>query len=612
MSCTLLSPPRCLPALGLATLASLVTAAPTALAAPAASAVPAPVAPAPAAAPLVDGGTVRLNTFNGWTAFEVITEGDDVAGDGSPHVMPAIFDGAGAWMAAPHTLRLLVNHETGDASISEVDVDLAALRTAVANVLDTGSPGGVSFVRRARQAYDRWTGDGSASWTVTTNTSNTTFQRFCSGQSYTPDTFGPDRGFVDHIYLTGEEVSNGRLFALFCEQRDLYRLSGFTGSAPGGIGGMPADSWENAALLDTGETDHVVLLLSPDGGSQAMKLYVGEKGRDVNGDPAGTFLARNGLAYGSWYYLDGTLPALGATNAGSFDTTAAGALTAAKFEDVDTSPGAPTRAVLADQNAGVFTLDFDLVFSGGFDAGASSFTITRIADSVGGANSLNRPDNIDWTAPTTLGGSAYPDGLVFVNEDTGDGEVWQLEPDGSNPVLVAETTLNAESTGVFDLSGFLGYRPGSVLICNNQGVPSSMAVLVNPDATLDTAAWTDLGHALAGTNGPPLLEGTGTLVGGDPAELVLTDLRPNSFLYGCYGFAVLDAPFLGGTMVPDILAPSGNILTLFVGPGGALGLPFVWPTGVPSGVAFYVQFWVEDPGGPAGFSATNALRATAP
>ena len=111
------------------------------------------------------------------------------------------------------------------------------------------------------------------------------------------------------------------------DNRDFYQLSDVVGSAPGGIGGMPRDSWENAALIDTGETDHVALLLSPDGGTEDMKIFIGEKGKDVDGNASNSFLARNGLAYGSYYFLNDSLPALGtpSTN-GFFDTTAANAL----------------------------------------------------------------------------------------------------------------------------------------------------------------------------------------------------------------------------------------------------------------------------------------------
>jgi len=454
----------------------------------------------------LDGGTLRVNTFNGWKAFEVITEGEDPSGDGFTYAMPRAFDGAGAWLVAPTILRLQVNHERSDASISEVDLDLANLQAAIANVIGTGTTGGVKFVLSARQAYGRWSSDGGSSFTATTDASSTSFKGFCASQAYAPDTFGPNRGFADETYVTGEEVTGGRLFALDSVRRDFYQLSGTIGSAPGGIGGMSFDSWENAALLDTGETGHVALLLSPDGGSSQLKLYIGVKGRDANGNTSSSFLARNGLAYGSWYYLNGSLPtALGNTNGGTFDTTAAGALTSTKLEDVDTSPSDPTRVVLGDEDSGVFTFDFTLVFAGGFDAAASGFTVTKIANTSSGSGSLDSPDNVDWTDATTLGANSFPQGLIFVNEDNVTGEIWRMNVDGSQQILIGSTTVGAETTGIFDISAWVGYVPGSILITSNQGFPSSMTVLINPDARL-----------------------TGSPGGGRIAQLVVRKLLPAS------------------------------------------------------------------------------------
>ncbi len=432
----------------------------------------------------LDGGTVRLTTYNGWKAFEVISAGDDPAGDGYSHSMLSFFDGAGAWLVDPTTLRVQVSHEAFDTSIGEVDIDLADLQAAIGNMVSGGTTGGVSFVVSARQAYDRWSDDGGSTFTPTSDVSTTSFNRFCSGQSYAPDTFGTDRGFVDEIYITGEEFTvTNRLFAIDSVNRDLYQLSGTAGSAPGGVGGIPFDSYENVALMDTGETDHVALLLSPDGGTQTMRLYIGEKGKDSSGLASTDFLARNGLAYGSWYYLIASYPSIGNTNNGSFSTVSTGSLTSDKIEDVDTSPSDPTLAVMGDQTSGVFTFDFNFVFGAGFDSSSSSFTIKMVSTTVSGIGFLGQPDNVDWTDSTTLGATAYPDGLIFVNEDNTTGEIWHMLPDGSSKVRIASTTTSGESTGILDISALLGYMPGSILITNNQGTPASMSVLINPDAS---------------------------------------------------------------------------------------------------------------------------------
>ena len=296
---------------------------------------------------------------------------------------------------------------------------------------------------------------------------------------------------MDNIYITGEEGGSGRLFALDAANRDFYQLSGVVGSASGGIGGMPFDPWENAALLDTGDTTHVAMLLSPDGGSQILQLYIGDKGKDAAGNASSSFLARNGLAYGRYYYLNDTLPASGTSTDGFIDTTTAGALLSAKLEDVDTNPNDPTQAVIGIQETGLFTLDFNLNFSGGsFNAAGSSFSVTKIQNHVNDTDgSFGDADNVDWTAATTLNGISYPNGLIFVNEDsgTGNGETWMMTPTGSGLTLIADTIAIAatETSGILDISSFVGYKPGSILLTTNQGSGvGSLTVLINPNAAL--------------------------------------------------------------------------------------------------------------------------------
>ncbi len=490
----------------------------------------------------LDGGTLRVTPYNGWKAFEVISSGENPSGDGFNYSMPGTFDGAGAWMVDATTLRVLVNHEQTVASISEVNLDLAALESAIDNMITVGNTGGVTFVNSARQAYGRWSSNGGATFTTTTSTANTDFGALCSGQAYAPNTFGTDRGFVDEIYITGEEWAGSyRLFALDNVNRDLYQLSGYTGSAPGGNGGMPFDAFENAALIDTGETNYVALMLSPDGGSQTMMMYIGEKGKGTNGAASSTFLARNGLAYGSWYYLTGSYPGLGGTTGGGFSTSSAGSLSSDKLEDVDTSPSNPTLVVLGDQTSGVFTFDLSLDFSSGsFNSATSSFSLTMISTTSGGSNSLNAPDNVDWTAASTLGATTYPNGIIFVNEDNSSGEIWKMNPDGSNKVRIGATTVGAESTGIFDLSEFVGFVPGSIMINNNQGSPSSMTVMINPDATSSTPDPVISGTVLEG--GTPL---AGVLVSADGGGgSATTDINGD--------YAVSVPPDWSGTITPTL------------------------------------------------------------
>jgi hypothetical protein len=322
-----------------------------------------------------------------------------------------------------------------------------------------------------RRAYDRYSFDGGVNWDYGIGN----FQKFCSSQFHAPNAFAPPGyGFVDPLYITGEEVSNGRLTVLDTTKRDLYVLTGYTGP---NAAGMPADSWENAAAIDTSEAGHIAM---------EMKLYVGVKGLDKDGTASDSFLARNGLAWGTYYYLIGSFGnSIGDTTKGSFSTQSEGVLKSTKLEDVDTNPNRPTSVVLGDQDSGVFIFDFNLDFSGGsLKLAGSSFTIKKIADNQNSA-ALNNADNVDWTRPTTFSnGGEYLDGIIFVTEDNETGEIWQIRTDGSDPRLIGETRVGRESTGILDISELLGYQPGHVLACNNQGAPSSLAIMVYNGDTL--------------------------------------------------------------------------------------------------------------------------------
>ena len=205
------------------------------------------------------------------------------------------------------------------------------------------------------------------------------------------------------------------------------------------------------------------------------------------------------MAYGSYYYLNDTFPTSGTSSDGFFDTTVAGALGAYKTEDIDTNPNHPNQVVLGIQDsasaslpyAGLYTFDFSLNFSGGnFATAGSSFSITKIQNQNDNIDGLfGDADNVDWTEATTLNGVSYPNGLIFVNEDSGtnNGETWMMTPTGSGLTRIADTSTDAtatETSGILDISTLVGYKPGSILLTSNQGTNASLSVLINPSAAL--------------------------------------------------------------------------------------------------------------------------------
>jgi hypothetical protein len=63
-----------------------------------------------------------------------------------------------------------------------------------------------------------------------------------------------------------------------------------------------------------------------------------------------------------------------------------------------------------------------------------------------------------------------------------------MTPTGTGLTKIADTaptdTITTETSGILDISSFVGYKPGSILLTSNQGSAASMTVLINPNAAL--------------------------------------------------------------------------------------------------------------------------------
>ncbi len=121
--------------------------------------------------------------------------------------------------------------------------------------------------------------------------------------------------------------------------------------------------------------------------------------------------------------------------------------------------------------------------------------------------------------------------------------------------------------------------------------------------------WSDVGHALAGAAGPPLLAGQGSLTASSPTTITLSGGAPAAPAAVVIGFSALHAPFKGGVLVP---MPDALLTGLATDGLGGLSLSALWPTGVPSGFALFLQAWIADGAGPMGFAASNGVRASTP
>lgn len=169
----------------------------------------------------------------------------------------------------------------------------------------------------------------------------------------------------------------------------------------------------------------------------------------------------------------------------------------------------------------------------------------------------------------------------------------------------ADAVWNAVITNVTEVRYFYG-DPTFFFIFDQWNVGVDNARITT------SGFFVDLGLALAGAKGLPLLDITGTMEPGDPITISLTNALENTPAYLFIGLAELNLPFKGGTMVPAVTAPLGLNLALGTNGAGAVTLPAVWPTGLPPSLTTWYQIWILDPVGPVGVSASNAIKAFAP
>jgi len=122
-------------------------------------------------------------------------------------------------------------------------------------------------------------------------------------------------------------------------------------------------------------------------------------------------------------------------------------------------------------------------------------------------------------------------------------------------------------------------------------------------------AWTDLGQGLAGVAGVPVLETHGALIEGHPLTVELSSAKPSGVATLVVGLSALNAPFKGGTMVPN---PDALVAGLGLDGVGGIELTSPWPPGVPSGLSLWLQAWIADGAAVKGFAASNAEVGVVP
>lgn len=284
----------------------------------------------------------------------------------------------------------------------------------------------------------------------------------------------------------------------------------------------------------------------------------------------------------------------------------------------------------SDVNGDTYVVHGEYVMNGGTQVKKVSPAGAVLWDkvySIGAQRIEVGPDGAPVMAGFPNSGTA---GAAFLKIDSAGNQLWSnLDADGplslllharlivdsSNDAYLGAGTLfemaickvNANGTsawtktlpGSYTNDFVLGSHDKSIFVVGGQ-----TARLLDPAE----GPWQNVGKSLAGTNGAPLLFGTGSLLAGSPFSLNLTAAAPATSALLVIGTGRVDLPLLGGTLVP---APSILVPGLPTGSGSST-IGGVTPSGLPSGVDVYFQTWMPDAGGIFGVAASNGLRATLP
>jgi hypothetical protein len=261
----------------------------------------------------------------------------------------------------------------------------------------------------------------------------------------------------------------------------------------------------------------------------------------------------------------------------------------------DLSPHSTVDTALS-QIKPLVPVDFDA--DGHLDV-LTSFWDVLLGDGTGSLSSSGAlPFGSSWVSVADMDGDGLLDGLRV-----GNGQMRIALADGSGGFAGFLSVVTEWIPGAFaagDLDGDL--RPDLVA--------SSYAALMTVHLNLaESFAWTNLGGALAGGYGVPVLGGQGELLAGGPVSLRLDQVPAGAPVALVAGLSLLAQPFKGGVLLPQ---PDFVLLGLAADADGFLELGGAWPDGLPASLAVNFQEWVTDPTGPHGLTASNGLTATAP
>ncbi|EAZ91675.1 alkaline phosphatase PhoX [Crocosphaera chwakensis] len=227
----------------------------------------------------------QMTGLNGYDVKPLVTIGETIPATEGDYTPVGILDGIGAFELDENTVRVLTNHElTSGSGYAYTLANGTALTGARVSYFDVDKQ--TLEVIDAGLAYDTIINRAGEEVDEASDLEFEGLNRFCSSIYIEANQFGEGYGFVDGMYLTGEETGGGTEFALDVATNTLYAVPWLGRSA-----------WENVTQLDTGNTEEIAILVGDDREAAPLLLYVGEKDTSVDVG----FLERNGLAGGKLY-----------------------------------------------------------------------------------------------------------------------------------------------------------------------------------------------------------------------------------------------------------------------------------------------------------------------
>lgn len=238
-------------------------------------------------------------------------------------------------------------------------------------------------------------------------------------------------------------------------------------------------------------------------------------------------------------------------------------------------------------------------------SGARLFTWTAsLQGPKAGAPALGNAGDVDGDGTTdVIAGRRTTDTVGFVDVHSGASGAAILALSGATGDGVGASVAGGDDTNGDGLADVIIGAPG-----DDTGGADAGAVRVLGHSAV-APPWSFLGKALLGSQGLPILLGSGTLQPSSGLSLHLSRAAPHTRTALVIGLHALSLPFKGGTLVPFPDLVQWPILTTG---DGSWDLAAHWPVGVPPGLLVLFQSWVVDPAAVAGYAASNALQVETP